>query len=687
MGDAHNPLFTAWTGPFGLPPFAQVRADHFAPAFDAAMQAHREELDAIAANPAPPDFDNTVAAFDRSGRWMSRLKGLFHNLAASEVTPALREAQRSLAPRLAAHDNAVSLHAALFARIDAVWRDRAALGLAPQALRLVERVHLDFVRAGARLGADARLRHAAIMERLATLTTQFGQNVLTDEADFRLPLPTPAEQAGLPAFVLAAARQAGIERGLAHPVITLSRSLVVPFLAHSTRRDLREAVWRAWTTRGAHDGATDNRPLVREILQLRAERAALHGHASYADFALADTMAGTPSAVASLLDDVWDRAVAALAQEQAQLDALRAAEGDAGALAPWDWRFWAERVRQRDYAIDDVALKPYFALDRMVAAAFDCAQRLFGLRFVEQPQLRLYHPDVKAYAVHDAQGAEVGLFLHDNFARTTKRSGAWMSAYRLQHRNGEVVRPVIVNNNNFAKAAPGTPTLLSFDDVRTLFHEFGHGLHGLLSSVDYERLSGTQVLRDFVELPSQLFEHWAMAPEVLRRHALHVETGAPIPEALIARLQAAERFGQGYETVRYVGSALADMAAHALPAAEVPADPVAFEAALLERRGLPEVAGVNHRFTHFQHLFAGHGYAAGYYVYLWAEVLEADAWSAFEDAGDPFDPALAARLHRTVYAAGNGVAPDAAFVAFRGRPPQVEPMLRQRGLLAAEAGG
>jgi peptidyl-dipeptidase Dcp len=350
-------------------------------------------------------------------------------------------------------------------------------------------------------------------------------------------------------------------------------------------------------------------------------------------------------------------------------------------LEPWDWRFWAERVRQRTYAIDDAAVKPYFSLERMVEAAFDCAQRLFGVRFVERTDLVLYHPDVKAYEMRGADGTVAGLFLHDNFARPSKRSGAWMSNYREQTRNGGAVIPIVVNNNNFAKAGDGEPTLLSFDDVRTLFHEFGHALHGLLSSVDYQRLSGTNVLGDFVELPSQLFEHWMSEPQVLQTHARHALTGEPIPAALVAKLKAARRFGQAYETVRYVGSTLTDMAAHALPADRLPDDPVAFEAQVLAARGLPPGLGVNHRFTHFQHLFSGSGYAAGYYYYLWAEVLDADAFTAFEEAGDPFDAGIAARLLRHVYAAGDSVEPGTTYAAFRGRPPRIEAMLKKRGLL------
>ena len=519
------------------------------------------------------------------------------------------------------------------------------------------------------------------MERLAALTTQFGQNVLADESAYRMVLADESDLAGLPGFVRAAAQQAAAERGLAGHVITLSRSLLVPFLCFSERRDLREQVWRAWTSRGEHAGASDNRAIVREILQLRSEQAELHGLPSYADFSLTNSMARERGAVQRLLDNVWQRALPALERERGQLLALMREVGVVENIEPWDWRFWAEKVRQRTYALDDAEVKPYFALDRMVAAAFECAERLFGVRFVERADLPVYHPDVRAYEMRSRDGQVAGIFLHDNFARPSKRSGAWMSSLRQQTRNGGEVIPIVVNNNNFAKAAPGEPTLLSFDDVRTLFHEFGHGLHGLLSSVGYERLSGTNVLRDFVELPSQLFEHWMSEPAVLRRHALHIKTGQPIPDELIERLAAARLFGQAYETVRYTASALTDMAVHALPKDQVPEDVVAFEAQVLCERGLPSGVGLNHRFTHFQHLFSGSGYAAGYYVYLWAEVLDADAYDAFVEAGNPFDADTAKRLQRHIYAAGDSVEPGATYVAFRGRPAQIEPMLKKRGLL------
>ncbi len=680
-----NPLLAPWTGPYGLPPFAAIRAEHFAPAFAQAMREHLSEIDAIGNASAAPSFANTVAALDSAGRRFERIGALFHNLTSSETSPALQAAEREMAPVLAAHDSRVYTHAALFARIDALHAERDSLDLDDEQARVLERYHLDFVRAGAKLAPPQRARYAEVMQRLAELTTRFGQNVLADESSFQLVLERDDDLAGLPAFVRAAARQAAEERGLSGIwVITLSRSHIVPFLTFSERRDLRETVWGAWTSRGEHPGASDNRRLAEEILQLRLEQARLHGYASYADFALTDTMAKSQAAVAALLEQVWKPARARAEEEGADLAQLALSRGNAAAIEPWDWRFYAEQVRQQRFDLDESEIKPYFSLEGMVGAAFDCAARLFGLAFVAQPQIQAYHADVRVYEVRNAAGGAIGVFLHDNFARPTKRSGAWMSAYRMQSKNGgdgaTPVLPIIVNNNNFAKGSPGAPTLLSFDDARTLFHEFGHGLHGLLSNVTYERVSGTNVLRDFVELPSQLFEHWLEQPEVLKRHARHYQTGAPIPDALIARLHSARHFNQGYETVRYAASALVDMAAHARTESE-PIDVVAFERTQFERLGLPPGVGVNHRLTHFQHLFSGSAYAAGYYVYLWAEVLDADGFEAFVEAGDPFDPEVARRLARFIYSSGNSIEPGAAYRAFRGRAAQPEPMLRQRGLL------
>lgn len=685
-----NPLLGHWDAPFGLAPFAAIHAEHFAPAFDIALAEHLRELDGIAARSDAPDFANTLVPFDQSGALLKRIRNLFENLCASESSPALQAVERTMMPRLAAHDSAVYMHAGLFARVQAVLTHAEAAGVNAEQRRLLDRVYLDFVRAGARLDGARQTRYAAIMQRLAELGTTFGQNVLADEADFQLLLRDEADLAGLPDFVRAAARQAALDRGIAGAgVITLSRSHVMPFLTFSTRRDLREKVFKAWGNRGdaAAGSAHGNATIVREMLQLRLEQAQLHGHSSFAEYALVDRMAGRPQAVNDLLSQVWEPACERARDEHAAIETQARLHGQVEEIAPWDWRFYAEQVRQARYDLDEAEVKPYFVLDNMVQAIFDCAGRLFGLHFELHPELRAYHPDVRVYAVTDTHGASVGLFLHDNFARASKRGGAWMNAFRWQSRGSSAVLPIIVNNNNFAKGAPGEPTLLSFEDARTLFHEFGHGLHGLLSNVTYERLSGTNVLQDFVELPSQLFEHWLSEPEVLRRHARHVQSGAAIPDALIAKLMQARKFNQGYDTVQYTASAIVDMAVHSITSHEALAalDVNAVEQAVLERFGMPKAVTMNHRLVHFRHLFSGDSYAAGYYVYLWAEVLDADGYGAFQEAGNPFDADVAGRLKRFIYSSGNTLEPGAAYLAFRGRTATPEAMLRKRGLMAEAA--
>lgn len=674
-----NPLLQHWTQPYGLPPFQAIRPEHFERAFEVAMREETTEIDAIAAQAAPATFANTVEAFDRSGRLLTRVSRVFGNLTSSHTTPDLQAAERAIAPRQAAHRNAIYLHASLFDRIDALHARRDSLGLDHEDRALLERIHLDFVLSGAKLPPQARQRYGQITQELAELTTRFAQNLLAEEAGWLLPLEGEADLAGLPDSMRSAARAAALERGLgaqAH-AITLSPSLAEPFLAFSSRRDLREAAWRARVSRGAHEGEHDNRPVAARIVTLRQELAALHGYASYADYALADRMAQDTAAVQDLLCQAWEPAKAKAGEDRALLTATAQRLGEPTPIAAWDWRYLAEKVRQQQFDLDDAQLKPYFTLDNMIAAMFDCAGRLFGLRFVEQHNLALYHPDVRLWEVRGRNDALVGVFLGDNFARASKRSGAWMSVFRSQSGIDGGTLPIVVINNNFAKASP---TLLSFDDVRTLFHEFGHALHGLLSQVRHERLAGTSVLRDFVELPSQLFENWALEPQILQQHARHCETGEPIPKALIDKLLRARRFDQAWATIQYTGPALIDMALHSLPPG-TPVDIAQFEARQRESLGIPEDIGQRHHLAHFQHLFAG-GYAAGYYVYMWAEVLEADAFDAFTEAGDPFHAETAARLLRHVYSAGAKGKPAEAYRAFRGRDAAVEPMLRKRGLIA-----
>ena len=674
-----NPLLADWLTAYGLPPFDLVRPEHFEDAFEVAMAAQRAELDAIANNPEPPTFTNTLEALDQCGRLYIRIELLFSNLTYSETSPALQAVQRAMAPSLAAHENAIYMHAALFARVDGLYSQRRQLALAAQDLRLLERVHLDFVRAGAQLSGEARQRYGAVVQELAAQCTTFSQNVLADENSFLLELKTESDLAGLPPFMREATRAAAAQRGLGENshAVTLSPSLTEPFLSFSARRDLRETVWRERSLRGAHQGATDNRPVAARIMALRQEQAQLLGYANYADYELVDRMAGNTPAVLKLLNQAWGPAKAKAQEDRVALTAMAQSLGEPTPIAAWDWRYLAEKVRAQQFDLDDAELKPYFTLDNMIAAMFDCAERLFGLRFVEQHGLALYHPDVRAWEVQRADGTAVGLFLGDNFARPTKRSGAWMSIFRSQsgHQGGTL--PIVINNNNFAKASP---TLLSFDDVKTLFHEFGHGLHGLLSQVRHERLAGTNVLRDYVELPSQLFENWALEREVLQRHARHFQTGEVLPPALLDKLHAARRFNQAWATMMYTGPALIDMALHSLPNGTT-VDIAEFEDQQCRLLGVPQDIGLRHHLSHFQHLFAGSGYAAGYYVYMWAEVLEADAYQAFSETGNAFDASTARRLLQQIYSAGNSQEPAQAFRNFRGRDPQVQAMLMKRGLL------
>ena len=675
-----NPFFTPWTTPFGAPPFAAIRPEHFAPAFACGMAAHLAEIDAITGNPAAPSFANTIEAMERSGRLLARVAGVFGNLVASNGTDALQAVELAMAPKLAQHGTRVALNPALFARVAALHDGRATLGLDPDQLRLLERSQLGFIRAGAALDPAGRARMEEISTRLATLHAVFGQNVLHDEKDWVLAL-ADTDLTGLPDFVREAARQAASERGLAGQVVTLSRSLIEPFLSFSPRRDLRALAWRAWVSRGMHPGAHDNTRLITEILTLRAERARLLGYADFAAFRLADSMAGSPHAVARLTDEVWAAGRRRAGEEAARLLDVARADGINDRLEPWDWRFYAEQVRRSAYDLDEALTKPFFELGRIQQAAFDTAGKLFGLSFHARDDVPVYHADVRAYEVRDADG-HVGVFLADHFARPDKRSGAWMSSYRDQEAPGgpgdEPVAPIIVNNNNFAR---GTPCLLSFDDASTLFHEFGHALHGLLSRVRYRSQSGTAVRRDFVEFPSQIFEHWLEVRQTLRDYARHHETGQAIPEALIDKLLAARTFNQGFATVEFLASAILDMELHVHPD-PASLDIAAFEADMLERLGMPAEIGARHRPAHFQHLFAGGGYAAGYYSYLWAEVLDADGFDAFTEAGDPFDPETAARLRR-VLEAGDTRDPMELYVAFRGRAPGTAALLRGRGLGAA----
>ncbi len=680
MPAAANPLLAPWTTPLETPPFEAIKPEHFAPAFEAMLAAHNKEIDAIAADPAVPTFANTIDALEKAGDLLDRVSGVFWNLTGSHTNDALQALEREWSPKFAAHYTGISTNAALFKRIDILFTNKDSLGLTAEQQRVLEKTHRGFVRSGARLEGEARERYKELSQTRAKLTTTFGQNVLADEKAYTLALETEADLAGLPSFLRAAAAAAAAECGQARGshVITLSRSLIEPFLTFSTRRDLREQAWRAWTSRGDNGGNTDNRQTIADLVRLRIEVANLLGHKTYADYSLDESMAKTPARVRVLLDCVWAPGIARARTERDKLQAMAATIGDNIVIEPWDWRYYAEKVRSAEFDLDEAEVKPYLALDLMIEAAFFTATKLFGVTFKERADVPVYHSDVRAFEVSDAAGRHIGLFLADYFARPSKRSGAWMSGFRRQEKLSGDIRPIIVNVMNFAKGSAGEPALLSFDDARTLFHEFGHGLHGLLSDVTYPSLAGTAVVRDFVELPSQLFEHWLGTKEILTRFARHCKTGAAMPDALVQKIKAARTFNQGFETVAFLGSAIVDMDLHGLENAD-DFEPGAFEATTLARIGMPKEIGMRHRSTHFQHIFSG-GYSAGYYSYLWSEVLDADAFAAFEETGDVFDEATAGKLKRFIYSAGGMRKEDEAYLAFRGRLPTVDGLLKKRGL-------
>ncbi len=675
---SENPFFAAWTTPDEVPPFRSIKPEHFRAAYERALAEHAAEIAAVAADPSPPSFDNTIAELEGSGRPLTRVSNVFHVLVGAHSNDALLEIEREIAPLIARHWNKIHTNAALFRRIDALAKQAATLPLTAEQKRVLERYHITFRRAGAGLDRAAKARLAEIIERLATLGTAFSQNVLADEQAFALALRDEAELAGLPTFTREAMKGEAAERNLDGHAVTLSRSSVEPFLQFSARRDLREKVFRAFIMRGDNGGPTDNKAIIAETVRLRAERARLLGFADFAHYRLDDSMAKTPEAVRDLLDTVWARARKRALDDRDELQALVQEEGGNFKLAPWDWRYYAEKLRQKRCDFDEAAIKPYLSLDRMVEALFYTAGRLFGLTFRPRVDVPVWHPDVRVWEVHGRDKKPIGLFFGDYFARPSKRSGAWMTSLRDQEKLAGDVRPLIVNVCNFSKGAEGEPTLLSFDDARTLFHEFGHGLHGLLSNVTYPEIAGTSVATDFVELPSQLYEHWLEQPDVLRRFAKHYQTSEPMPEALLQRLIAARNFNRGFATVEYVACAFVDLDFHALPA-PANVDPTSFETKALDHIGMPGEIAMRHRPPHFAHIFSGGGYAAGYYSYMWSEVLDADTFEAFEETGDIFDPATAKRLHDFIYSAGGSRDPAEAYKAFRGRLPSADALLRKRG--------
>jgi len=668
-----NPLLQDWTTPFGLAPFDTIKDDDFAPALDEALAAHNAEIEAITANPEPPTFANTIEALEVAGHLPDQVLGVFFTVVGADSNPAREALQRDFSPKLSAHFSEISANKALFARVDAVWQTRDGLDLTDEQARVLMLTHRGFVRAGAALTGAQEARMKEIKNRLAVLGTQFAQNLLADERSWFMKLGE-GDLDGLPDFVIDTARAAGDEKEAGGPVVTLSRSLITPFLQFSPRRDLRERAFRAWESRGANGGETDNRAIAAETLGLRKERAALLGYDSFADYKLETEMAKTPEAVRDLLMQVWEPAKAQANADAEKLTQMMHEDGVNGDLAPWDWRYYAEKRRAAEHDLDEAELKPYFQLDRMIEASFACANRLFGLEF-KPLDIPLYHPDCRAWEV-TRNGEHVAVFIGDYFARGSKRSGAWCSAMRAQAKFPKVQAPVVINVCNFAK---GDPALLSYDDARTLFHEFGHALHQMLSDVTYESVSGTSVARDFVELPSQLYEHWLEVPEVLGEFATHAKTGKAMPKALLDKGLGAATFDMGFQTVEYVSSALVDLAFHE---GDAPGDVMAKQREVLDGLGMPAAITMRHASPHFAHVFAGDGYSSGYYSYMWSEVMDADAFEAFEEAGGAFDPERAKALEENILSTGGSRDAAELYIAFRGRLPGVEALLKGRGLVA-----
>lgn len=683
-----NPAIATWDGLLGLPEFANIEDRDFEAAFEIALPSHLAEIEAIASNPEEPTFENTVVALELAGELRTRASAIFWNLVGADTNDTLQALERKLSPELSRHRSAIMMNRAMFGRIDTLYQKRENLGLDAEADRVLELTWKSFVRSGAQLNETDQVRLAAINERLATLGTAFSQNVLADERDYALVLETPEDLAGLPDSVISSMAAAAEERGhKGKHAVTLSRSIIEPFLTFSERRDLRETAFKAWVARGEGPGERDNRPLVAEMVKLRAEKAALLDFASFAHFKLDDTMAKTPENVRSLLETVWEKAVDRAAEETAELSRLIAAEGHNHDVAPWDWRHYSEKARAARYDFNEAEIKPYLQLEKMIEAAFHTAEKLFGLTFRQHEGVTTYHPDVRVFEALDANGKRIAIFLGDYFARPSKRSGAWMSEFQEQHKlagdlddAGQIA--IVVNVMNFAKAAAGEPVLITMDDARTLFHEFGHALHGMLSDVTYPSISGTSVDRDFVELPSQLFEHWLTVPEVLQRFAVHHHTGEAIPQALLDKMGAANKFNKGFANVEFTSSALVDMAFHGLDreqAANI--DPMAFQADVLADLDMPAAIVMRHASLHFSHVFAGDGYSAGYYSYMWSGVLDSDAFQAFREAGDSFDTATANKLLRYIYSSGGSMDPEEAYIAFRGKLPTPDALFEKEGLV------
>ncbi|HYW79014.1 MAG TPA: M3 family metallopeptidase [Thermoguttaceae bacterium] len=676
-----NPFFTDWDTPFGVPPFDAIGLEHYTPAFEEGMKRHDREIAAIVDNRAAPSFENTIEAMERSGALLNRVANVFFAMKSSMTNDRIEAIAKDIAPKLSKHSDAILLSEPLFKRVETVYRQKDELELTTEQSKLLEESYKSFVRGGAKLDADKKERLQEINIRLSLLSLKFGENVLKENNRFEMVLDNEADLAGLPPGVIAAAAETATERGHEGKwVFTLHKPSMIPFLQYSERRDLREKIYTGYINRGNHDDELDNKQTLAEMAALRVERAQLLGYDTHANFVLDDCMAKEPKSVYRLLDQLWPPALARAKTEAADMQQMIDDEGGRFKLQSWDWWYYAEKVKKAKYDLDEEMLRPYFKLENVRAGVFDVATRLYGLQFEERPDVPTYHEDVTAFEVKEADGTHVGVLFVDYFPRASKRGGAWMGEFRPQFKlDGKDVRPVIYNVGNFSKPTADKPSLLSLDEVETLFHEFGHALHGLLSDSTYESLSGTNVARDFVELPSQIMENWATEPAVLKSYARHYKTDEPMPDELIEKIRKSRHFNQGFATTEYLAASLLDMKWHTRTDTEPVADVTAFENECLDQIGLiPEIIS-RYRSTYFQHIFAG-GYSSGYYSYVWAEVLDADAFEAFKETDNLFDPKTAKAFRENILSKGGTEEPMVLYERFRGKQPEIEPLLKRRGL-------
>ena len=677
-----NPVSAAWKGPYGgVPAFDKIKVEHFKPAIMAGIESNRAELKAIAENPAAPNFDNTLRAMQASGDALTRAANLFNIYTSTMSDEAMQKVEQEVTPVFAAFGDEVTQNEALFARVKAVYDTRGAAGLNDEQKRLAWRVYNNFARQGAALNKADKARLAEINQRLATLYTTFSQNELADEEDYSIVLEE-ADLAGLSDSLKAAAAATAEDKGQKGKwMLVNTRSSVEPYLTYASNRDMRQKAWKMWIMRGDNGGAHDNNAIITEILKLRAERAKLLGYKTHAHWITAGQMAGTPDAAMDLMMRVWKPAVARVHEEVADMQKIADAEGAGIKIAPWDYRYYAEKVRKARYDLDQNEVKPYLQLEKMREGMHWAAGQLYGFKFTQIHDVPVAHPDIRVWKVTKA-GKPVGLWYFDPYARAGKQSGAWMNEYRTQENFRGAVTPIVSNNCNFVKGKPGEPVLISWDDASTMFHEFGHALHGLNSAAHYPQLAGTNVARDFVEFPSQLNEHWLPTHEVLSQFAVHYQTGKPIPDELVKKIKTSETFNQGFATVEYLASALVDMKAHL--AGDETIEPHEFEKKTLAEIGMPEEIVMRHRMPHFGHIFSGDGYSAGYYDYIWADTLTADAAEAFAEApGGFYDKATAKRLHDSIMSVGDTIDAGEAFRRFRGRDVNVDALMRDRGFPTA----